>query len=65
MAWKSQFFIRQKKTFNYIVVLTILPKAAKTIVFKRQHTTWPKMIVQRKIYINLLAMASQILTHPL
>ena len=45
MAWKSQFFIRQKKTFNYIVVLTILPKAAKTIVFKRQHTTWPKMIV--------------------
>ena len=45
MAWKSQFFIRQKKTFNYIVVRAILPKAGKTIVFKIQHTTWPKMIV--------------------
>ena len=34
MAWESQFFIRQKKTFNDICILAILPKATKTIVFK-------------------------------
>ena len=34
MAWESQFFIKQKKTFNEIVVLAILPKAIKTIFFK-------------------------------
>ena len=34
MAWESQFFIKQKKTFNNIYTLAILPKATKTTVFK-------------------------------
>ena len=45
MAWKSQFWIKQKKMFSQIVVLAILPKETKTIVFKGQHTTCPKMMV--------------------